>query len=185
MSIAIRKDPGIKGLTFKNITITITQMADDTTLFLKDLNSVQKCLKILNHFSKCAGLKLNKDKTEAFQLGINTHAIKDKFGLKWVNGPIKVTGIWVGKNIKSLSVSAIEEKIQKLKVLLNMWKMRNLTIKGKITLLRSQAMPIFLYLASVIFVPMEFIKKIDELFFDFIWPKGKHHVKKKSVDPRY
>ena len=118
MSIAIRKDPGIKGLTFNNTTITITQMADDTTLFLKDLNSAQNCLKILHHFSKCAGLQLNKDKTEAFQLGLNSHIIKAKYGLKWVNGPIKVTGIWVGKNIQSLLIDSIEEKIQKLKVLL-------------------------------------------------------------------
>ena len=181
MSIAIRQDPGIKGLTFNNTIITITQMADDTTLFLKDLNSVQNCLKILHHFSKCAGLKLNTDKTEAFQLGLKSQLIKAKFGLKWVNGPIKVTGIWVGNNIQSLSVDAIKEKIQKLKVLLNMWKMRNLSIKGKITLLRSQAMPIFLYLASILYVPTEYIKKVDELFFDFVWPKGKHHVKKKVL----
>ena len=59
--------------------------------------------------------------------------------------------------------------------------MRNLSIKGKITLLRSQAMPIFLYLASFLYVPCEFIKKVNELFFDFIWPKGKHHVKKKVL----
>ena len=179
MSIAIRKEPGIKGLTLKNTTITITQMADDTTLFLKDLNSVQNCLKILNHFNKCAGLKLNKDKTEAFQLGINSHTIQAKYGLKWVNGPIKVTGIWVGKNMQSLSVDSIEEKIQKLKILLNMWHMRMLSMKGKITLVRSLAMPIFLYLASFLYVPSEFIKKVNDLFFDFIWPKGKHHVKKK------
>ena len=39
-------------------------------------------------------------------------------------------------------------------------------------------MPIFLYLASFLYVPCVLIKKVNELFFDFIWPKGKHHVKK-------
>ena len=100
ISIAISKEPGIKGLTLNTTITIITQMADDTTLFLKDLNSVQNCLKIPNHFNKCAGLKLYKDKIEAFQLGTNFHTIQAKYGLKWVNGPIKGTGIWVGKKKK-------------------------------------------------------------------------------------
>ena len=59
-----------------------------------------------------------------------------------------------------------------------MWQPRNLTIKGKITLLRSKVLPIFMYVASIVYVPEDIIKQLDALFFDFIWPSGKHHVKK-------
>ena len=45
-------------------------MADDTTIFVRDINSIKLVLDTLSHFSKCAGLKLNRDKTEAIQLGI-------------------------------------------------------------------------------------------------------------------
>ena len=62
-----------------------------------------------------------------------------------------------------------------------MWKARNLTRKGKITLLRSKVVPVFLYVATIVYVPENIIKQIDDLFFDFIWPSGKHHVKKKVL----
>ena len=181
MAIEIRENNKIKGLSILDSSITLTQMADDTTLFLKDLESIPACLNVLNHFEKCAGLKLNKEKTEAFQLGINQIKIENMFGLKWVNGPIKVTGVSVGNNIAELSERMISEKVEKVKCLLNMWKSRNISIKGKITLLRTQAMPIILHLASILFISDENIKHFDSLFYDFIWPNKKHHVKKKVL----
>ena len=181
MAVSIRQDNNVNGLCINDCKLTITQMADDTSLFVKDLASVQNCLNTLDHFYKCAGLKLNKDKTEAILLGKKTLKVNDKMGLNWVKGPIKVTGIWVGHNIAELSQNSINEKIQKIKTLLNLWKSRNLSIKGKITILRTQAMPIILYLASVLSISNESIEIIDKLFFDFIWPNGKHHVKKKVL----
>ena len=38
MSISLRANGNIKGITLNNVTMTITQMADDTTLFLQDLD---------------------------------------------------------------------------------------------------------------------------------------------------
>ena len=74
--------------------------------------------------------------------------------------------------------NTFSEKIKQVRTLLNMWKMRTLTIKGKITLLRTKALPLVLFPCSVMYVPDYFIKKIEHLFFDFIWPSSKHHVKK-------
>ena len=62
-----------------------------------------------------------------------------------------------------------------------MWRSRKLSIKGKITLLRSQVMPLILYPASVLFIPEQVIKELDEMFFSFIWPSQKHHVKKEVL----
>ena len=117
--------------------MTITQMADDTTLFLQDLDSIKHTLDLLHHCHHCAGLKLNKHKTEAFQLGVVSNNIDSKYGLKWGSKKVKVTGVTVGKNMKMLTTALIEEKVLKVRNLLNMCKARNLTIKGKITLLRS------------------------------------------------
>ena len=44
---------------------------------------------------------------------------------------VKVTGVTVGKNMKTLTTTLIEEKVLKVRNLLNMWKARNLTIKVK------------------------------------------------------
>lgn len=183
MAINIRNNENIKPIKIRNnnLKVKITQMADDTTIFVKDVNSVKIVLKTLEHFSQCAGLKLNRDKTEAIQLGLHTEHIKSKFGIKWVEGPTKVIGVWVGKDNNVLYEKNIKTKIDKLNTLLNMWKARNITIKGKITVLKNLALPLLLYPFTVLHTKEEDIKAVDKLFFDFIWPNNKHHIKKCTI----
>ena len=59
-----------------------------------------------------------------------------------------------------------------------MWKQRSLSIKGKITILKSKIIPLFLYTASVMYISEEIVTKFEKIMYSFIWPKGKHHVKK-------
>ena len=73
-----------------------------------------------------------------------------------------------------------EERISKLKNLLNIWAQRNLTIKGKITILKAKALPLITYISTFIYVPKHIIKSIDKILYDFIW-KNKHHVKKTTL----
>ena len=42
-------------------------------------------------------------------------------------------------------------------------------------------MTLILYAASKLYTPDNIITDIDRQFYDFIWPKGKHHVKKKML----
>ena len=181
MSINIRNSDNIKGLTFSGNNVTITQLADDTTLFLEDDNSLLAVFALLDHFYKCSGLKLNKEKTEAMQLGNDSQRKNNSLGIKWVNGAIKILGIWLNKDENEIIKTNFEIKLQKVKNLVNMWKSQKLSLKGKITLLRAQAMPIILYPASILFIPEEIIKELDQIFFNFIWPSQKHHVKKDVI----
>ena len=62
-----------------------------------------------------------------------------------------------------------------------MWKSGQISIKGKITILRSQILPIILYPVSMLYTPEKVMRDVDDLFFDFIWPNKKHHVRKKIL----
>ena len=178
MSNSIRDNNLIKGILFGDKEIKLSQLADDTTIFLRDKESIQHMLILLEHFHKCAGLKLNKDKTEAINLGRRDIDNKYENGIRYVKGPVKILGIWIGKDFEEMIEKNFENKVKKLTHLINMWKSRNLSIKGKITLLRAQAMPLILYPCTILYVPEEKLKEIDQIFFDFIWPSHKHHVKK-------
>ena len=57
-------------------------MADNTAFFLQTLDSIKRTLDMLYHFHQCAGLKFKKAKTEAFHLGVVSHSIDSKYGLK-------------------------------------------------------------------------------------------------------
>ena len=181
MALNLKNNNTIHGIKVGHNTQIITQLADDTTLFLKDSMSLKNALKILDHFEKCTGLRLNKSKTECILLGSTNNINITQYGIKTVEHTIKSLGIIIDKNVDNMTAINFNEKINKLKNLLNMWKSRQLSIKGKITILRSQALPLILYPASVLYTPDHIIKEIENLFFDFIWPKKKHHVKKKVL----
>lgn len=165
MSINVKNNKSIHGISLNNKDILITQFADDTTLFLKHIESFKNVNTVL----------------ELFDTWISQLPNLDSFGLKEVTENVKSLGILLSKNTKNIVSNNFSEKVMKLKNLLNMWKSRQLSIKGKITLLRSQALPLILYPASVLYTPAEVINEIDHIFFDFIWPNKKHHVKKKVL----
>ena len=176
LAINIRKNMNIKGIKVGSTEIKISQYADDTCLYLKDTPSIEKTLKVFECFYRYAGLRLNQAKTEILKLG--NHNLSGKVcGLNLINKPIRVLGITVTKDKNEIVSSNVTTIIEKIKHKLNMWKQRNLTIKGRITVLKSQAMPLLLFIANVLYIPKDKIEEIQRIFNDFVWPHNKTHVK--------
>ena len=69
MAINIRKNNNIKGIQVHQNTTKISQLADDTTIIVQDIKSVEAVIGFLSTFSKYARRYLNKSKTEQFGLG--------------------------------------------------------------------------------------------------------------------
>ena len=63
---------------------------------------------------------------------------------------------------------------------LNIWKQRELTIYGK-TFALSQ----LLYVSSILNVPSDIIKEVEELMYHFLWNGKKHKVKKRVIIQDY
>ena len=64
LAISIRETKKIKGIKFQTYEFKITQLSDDTTLFLQDLRSVSESISLFNDFTNISGLRLNLEKTE-------------------------------------------------------------------------------------------------------------------------
>ena len=69
LAIAIKQNSKIEGIAVAPREIKITQYADDTTVFLKNLSSMSVLLKLLEKFERCSGLKINPTTSEAIWLG--------------------------------------------------------------------------------------------------------------------
>ena len=176
----IRNNIDIDGIKIENEQFTITQLADDTTLFLRNEKSLECVLKLLGHFENCAGLKLNTEKTEIITLGKNSEFPTKILGINITDKPIKALGIWISKNHDECIELNFKEKNKKLENVLNMWKARKLTIKGKVTVLQSLALSQMYFTSSILYVPPEVISNVTKLIFNFLWPK-KEHVKRNIV----
>ena len=66
LRIKVRNDPCIKGINIDNTEVQLPAFADDLTTFLHDKDFLEHLLSTLQAFERCSGLKLNKDKTEAY-----------------------------------------------------------------------------------------------------------------------
>lgn len=57
----LRKDETLRGVKIHKSTVKVSQLADDTTLFMK-YHDVKKALDLVDEFGNVSGLKLNKEK---------------------------------------------------------------------------------------------------------------------------
>ena len=141
LASAIRKNGNIKGITVNNIEIKISQYADDTTLILDGAkNSLLSSLAVLDDFSKVSGLRLNDKKTEALWIGSsieNDKILLPGKNLKWPKTKVKTLGLWISTDPDLSTRLNYDEKLEKVKEILNCWKYRRLTLLGKITVLKS------------------------------------------------
>ena len=155
----------------------IAQLADDTTVFVRNEKSINRVLDIMSQFQKVSGLKINKDKTEAVWIGSLKDSKKVCGKLKWTTEPVKVLGVYVGYNKQKCDELNWQPKLEKLESTLNSWKMRNLTPHGKVLITKCLGLSNLLYLAAVLDVPPKVVKKVDKLVFDFI-DCSKYKIKK-------
>ena len=57
LACTIRDNKSVKGIDVNNTTVKVTQLADDMTIIVKDIMSLQLSLNIINMFYQASGLK--------------------------------------------------------------------------------------------------------------------------------
>ena len=164
---AIRNNNNIKGIQIYDKEYKISQYADDTTAFVSDASSAENLFELLNIFRDVSGLELNKSKTEGMSLGACRHNTSTPFDIAWPLEPIYALGIYFTYNEHvSFKKKNFEEKLNSMKNLLNLWRGRNLTLYGRITILKSLALSKLVYNTSVLTFPLQSVKTAIS---EFVW----------------
>ena len=186
MSAAMKNNLDINGIKIDNSEYLLSQYADDSTLTLDDdEKSLEQSLYILEKFSECSGLRANLEKTEAIWIGSKAHS-KEIFHqgerLNWnQTGKFKLLGINYDLFAVDKTAYNFKEKIEKINSLLNTWIYQDLTYLGKITVIKSLALPILIQSLTILPNPsFENFKKIENIFFKFLW-NGKPDKIKRNV----
>ena len=73
-----------------------------------------------------------------------------------------------------------DEILTSIKKKLHLWNWRNLTILGRIQLVKTFVIPIFMYRAGLVSVHKDIIKEANKLIFQFIW-KVQDKVKRSTL----
>ena len=178
LAIKIRNDRNIQGFKIGQEILKLSIFADDMTCFLKDISSYKALFDILELFGKCSGLKVNHEKTEIFPLG-NTFLRDTDFPKHNICVIIKILGVYFGYDVKQRDVLNFSQTLKDIKKSLNMWKWRGLSLLGRIQVVKTFAIPKFMYRASVIPISKDLINEANSIFYGFIWngkDKGKRHA---------
>ena len=178
MATKLRNYTMFHGIMINNITFKITQLADDTTLFLKNECEIPIVLSIIDQFSKVSGLKLNISKTIGLCIGkTNANQINNSHGIKLTNDSIKSLGVYFGNNRESCDHLNWDNKIDNAVKLIDAWKRRKLTMLGKIVVLKSMFLPRLTYLTQNIVTPKNITKRINSIMFNFLWSEKSEKLK--------
>ena len=97
MSIAIRCNENIRGISIGDSEIKITQFADDTTLIMDGSeSSISNAINVIDNFSAISGLKLHVCKSNFMKIGSIQNSDHNFFTEKnyiWTKGPVKFLGV--------------------------------------------------------------------------------------------
>ena len=140
--------------------IKLSQYADDATALLSDSESVTRLFELLGLFERCSGLKINESKSELLWLGSWRHR-KDKIlNLQISEEPVYALGV-LQRNFW--------DKLISLKKLLNIWSQRDISVYGKINLVKSLALSKLVFICSVMETLILFVDEVNKIILDFIW----------------
>ena len=127
--------------------------------------------KIMSQFS---GLKINKSKCEVAGIGVMKGVKVALCGVECVNlltTAIQILGIYFSYNKKLENEKKILDHITKLQKFINIWKMRNLSLLGKITIFKMLALSKIIHLVLVTNVSTATIELSSKIQQEFLWEK--------------
>ena len=145
MSMKICQSSAVKGISIFEREIKISQFVDDTNLLCLDLSSVEKGLQIAVDFGEISGLRLSLEKAKAMWLGKRSGNKNKPLCLKWVSSPTRILGIYFSYDQKGNNEMNFNLKIDKLQTNLDIWKSRDLTLFGKVMIIKALGVSSLIY----------------------------------------
>ena len=191
LSMMLHNDQNVQGIKVGDKEFLISQYADDTVLFLDGTErSMYNTFGILDCFASMSGLRVNIEKTGAVWIGSkksSSDRLCKDISVNWIdpNDTFKILGITFSTNLESMVLTNYSFVIVTLKKLIAQWSKRNLTVFGRVTVVKSLLMSKLTYLIlSLPNPPEDTVKELNVMFFNFIW-KGQDRVSRSQMVQDY
>jgi len=179
LSSAIRKNILIKGYTYKMLNLCpleykISQYADDTSIAVTDTKSIVELFKMLEKYQKATNAKVNKDKTEGLWVGNWKGRLDRPLNLKWTSDTIKSLGIIIGNKVGANGHLALgdlnfAEQIEKIKMKLNFWKGKGLSLLSRVKVINIFVLSRLWYRSNIWDISKNMLDTLNRMVRNFIW----------------
>ena len=101
--------------------------------------------------------------------------------LKWLHSPVRLLGIHVSYDEKGNNELNFNLKIRKLQTNLDMWRSRDLTLFGKVLIIKSLGLSQLIYSASILNVPEDVPRTVKTKLFSFLWKNKRDKIKRTGL----
>ena len=173
--------PHIHGVSLEKTTLKLQQYADDTTLLLSNKQEVGPALQVINTFSQFSNLKLNSKKTTLMSnCNVLANEIRKQLpDTKRVN-EAKLLGIY-------FSLTGASDKknwsntTAVLKSIADAHRSRNLTMFGKLNLIKTLLLPHITLMSRIFICPVSTQKLITKILHKFLWAPLKLEPVSRSI----
>ena len=153
-----------------NVVLKILQYADDTSLFLKNTDSLKRAIGVFKFFSKCSDLHLNLNKS--FAMSLNGDKVETDVQLIFQN-TIKTLGIIYSNTVAASEIELNwRKRIDTVIKTLSLWSRRNLSLVGKLHIIKTFGLSQFVHIMQSISLPEYALTEINRIFFRFLWNKN-------------
>lgn len=179
--IKMRSNKAIQGIEVNRLEIKLAAFADDLNNFLRNIDSVKETLRELETFGDISGLKCNSEKCELMALGNGKpiDIIHNNSKIEWVE-ETTITGIIINKNGLNTEENYLTV-VDKVENHLKMWKPRGLSLLGKTQALKTYGISQILYTMNVVEPNLEWLSKLRNITFNFIWDSKIDKVKRATA----
>ena len=188
----IKSDNDIKGVFVNGTEYKISSYADDTVCILEgDVNSIRKLFHDLGTFAKFSGLYPNIGKCKAMWVGKLAPNTREN-NMEYLNLPfesvsyLKILGVVFENDLSKIQITNYTHLISNAKRIMSLWKGRNLTLIGKITIIKSLILSQFTHLFTALPKPFDnVLKQFNKQLYEFLWGSKRERIKRRIITESY
>ena len=182
LALYIRQNNDISGLELPSgKMLKCSLFADDATFFVSDENSAKSLLSSIDRFGNLSGLRINLEKTELLKIGSLKDDNKSVCQITPTDIPVKILGIFIGHDKAKCYDLNTKTRLSKLKDKLDIWSARDLTLRGKVLILKSLGISQITHLMSMICLKHETLKETQKLSYAFVWNRKPEKIKRSVI----
>ena len=102
-------------------------------------------------------------------------------GMKWMRSPVKILGVHFSYDEKGNKELNFNQKLKVLQTKLDMWTARDLTLFGKVMIIKTLGLSQLIYSASNLVVPAGIEDTVKTKCFKFLWKNTKDKIKRSGL----
>ena len=188
LAIRIRENDKVRGFRVGNLVKKLDFYADDLTAYLDGTEqSLKTIIDILNEFELVSGLKINLTKCKAVWFGkrrFDKTKLCSELKIVWCN-KFRLLGIDFDADLSEMDTN-FETKMEEIKKLYKNWLYRSLTPIGRITVIKTLALPKLSHIVLVCpHINEETLKELEKSSFQFLWKNKPERTKRIYVTLPY